>query len=120
MNSEFDKRLKNIEQELTDLKTASEYSSIRSAAVTYSQLVYTGTYRIEYDNKGEDVFSIITTGIIQDNNTLGKALGRTPVAGVQIVEVFTSYENSQGQEVTKSTTMVVVSNVPVLNISRMS
>lgn len=118
MGNEFDKRIKNIEQELTDLKTASEYSSVRSAAVTYSQLVYTGTYRITYENRGEPVFSIVHTGIIDDNEELGGAMARTPEGNIQIVEVFTSYLNSSYQEVTKSTTLVVVSNIAVAKIER--
>lgn len=120
MNNEFDKRLKDIEQELTDLKTASEYSSVRSAVVTHSELVYTGSYKIVYNNKGEDVFSLIFTGIIEGETNLGEAMARTPVGGEQIVDVFTSYENDQYQEVTKQTTMVVVSNVPVASITRIS
>lgn len=118
MNNEFDKKIKNIEQELTDLKTASEYSSVRSAAVTYSQLVYTGTYRITYENRGEPVFSLVHTGIISDEEDLGGAMARTPEGNTQIVEVFTSYIDTTYQEITKYTTMVVVSNVVVTKIER--
>lgn len=118
MASEFDEKIKNIEQELTDLKTASEYSSVRSAAVTYSQLVYTGSYRITYDNRGEPVFSIIHTGIISDEEELGGAMARTPEGNTQTVDVFTSYMDSNNQEIVKYTTMVVVSNVPVTDITR--
>lgn len=118
MGNEFEKRIKNIEQELTDLKTASEYSSVRSAAITYSQTVYTGTYRITYENKGEPVFSLVHTGIISDEEELGGAMARTPEGNTQIVEVFTSYMNSQQQEIVKYTTLVVVANLAVTNIER--
>lgn len=118
MNNEFDKRIKNIERELTDLKTASEYSSVRSAAVNYSQLVYTGTYRITYENRGEPVFSIVHTGIISDEEELGGAMAHTPEGNTQIIEVFTSYIDANNQEITKYTTMVVVSNVVVTKIER--
>ena len=120
MNNEFDKRIKNIEQELTDLKTASEYSSVRSAAIKYSQTVYTGTYRITYENKGEPVFSLVHTGIISDEEDLGGAMPRTPEGNTQIVEVFTSYFDENNQEIVKYTTMVVVSNVAVTKIERIS
>lgn len=120
MGNEFDKRIKNIEQELTDLKTASEYSSIRSAAITYSQLVYTGTYRITYENRGEPVFSLVHTGIISDEEELGGAMAHTPEGNTQIVEVFTSYMDGQQHEVVKYTTMVVVSNVAVTKIENIT
>lgn len=119
MNNEFDKRIKNIEQELTDLKTASEYSSVRSAAIKYSQTVYTGTYRITYQNVGEPVFSLVHTGIISDEEELGGARARTPEGNTQIVDVFTSYIDTNNQEITKYTTMVIVSNIPVVNIERL-
>lgn len=119
MANDFDKELKKIEQELTDLKTASEYSSIRSAAITYSQTVYTGTYRITYENKGEPVFSIIHTGIISDNADLGGAMARTPEGNTQLVDVFTTYIGANNQEVVRYTTMVVVSNLAVTRIERL-
>lgn len=120
MNSEFDKKLKDIEQELTDIKTASEYSSVRSAATAYSDLVYTGSYLITYDNRGEPIFSMVHTGLIEDQTDLGRSMARTPENGTQIVDIFTSYQDAGGQEVVKYTTMVVVSNVPVLSITRIS
>lgn len=118
MRSDLDEKLKYVEKELTDLKTASEYTSVRSAAVTYSQLVYTGTYKITYENKNEPVFSIVHNGIIADENDLGGARARTPEGNTQIVEVFTSYMDSNNQEVTKTTTLVVVSNLAVVKIER--
>jgi hypothetical protein len=120
MNREFEKRLKSIEQELTDLKTASEYSSVRSAASAYSELVYTGSYLITYDNHGEPIFSMVHTGLIEVQADLGRSMARTPQGGTQVVDIFTSYQDSGGQEVVKYTTMVVVSNVPVLSITRIS
>lgn len=118
MKSDLDEKLKYIEKELTDLKTASEYSSVRSAAVTYSQLVYTGTYKITYENKNEPIFSLIHTGIIADENDLGGARPRTPQNNIQYVDVFTSYMDLNNQEVTKTTTLVVVSNLAVKSIER--
>lgn len=120
MNKDFEKELKEIEAELTDLKTASEYSSVRSAAVTYSQTVYTGVYRITYENRGEPIFSFIHTGIIEDEEDLGGAMPRTPSGNVQLVDVSTTFINTQFQPVTRYTTMVVVSNVPVVSIERIS
>lgn len=120
MNNDFEKKLKEIEQELTDLKTASEYSFVRSAATAYSGLVYTGSYLITYDNRGEPIFSIVRAGLIEDEADLGRSMARTPEGGTQIVDVFTSYLGSGGQEVIKYTTMVVISNVPVSSITRIS
>lgn len=119
MMDQFERRIKNIEQELTGLKTASEYSSVRSAAVSYSGMVYTGSYRITYQNKGEPVFSLVHTGIISDEEELGGARARTPEGNTQIVDVFTSYIDTNNQEITKYTTMVIVSNIPVVNIERL-
>lgn len=118
MRNEFDKRIKHIEDELRDLKTASEYSSVRSAAVTYGQLVYTGTYRITYANADEPVFSSIHTGIIGGED-LGGANARTPQGNTQLVDVFTTYINSGGQEITVQTTLVIVSNLAVQSIERL-
>lgn len=119
MNNGLENEIKFIEQELTDLKTASEYSSVRSAAVKYSELVYTGSYRIIYDNKGEPVFSTVYTGRIEDKDDLGSAMARTPVGNSQIVDVSTTFINTQFQPETFYTTLIVVSNVPVISITRM-
>ena len=120
MNNNFEKEILSIERELTDLKTAAEFSSVRSAAITYSQLVYTGVYKITYENRGEPIFSFVYAGIIEDNEDIGDVMARTPSGNVQMVDVSTSYINQQFQPETLYTTMVVVSNVPVTRIERIS
>lgn len=119
MRNEFDEKITYIESELRDLKTASVYSSVRSAAVTYSQLVYTGTYKITYANADEPVFSIVHSGIIADKEDLGGASARTPQGNTQLVDVFTTYMDNNNQEITRQTTLVVVSNLAVQSIERL-
>lgn len=120
MDNNFEKEIQNIEKELTALKTAAEFSSVRSAAITYSQLVYTGVYRITYENKGEPIFSFVYAGIIENNEDIGDAMARTPSGNIQMVDVSTTFINQQFQPETLYTTMLVVSNVPVTKIERIS
>lgn len=117
MISEFDNRIKDIENELTALKTASEYSSVRSAYTSGTNNVYTGLYQINYNNpKGEPVMSMF----YKNDNNFGIIYGRTPGTNSQIVEVNSTRWNSSTQSYeTFTTSMRVVSNVPVTNIVRL-
>lgn len=118
MNNDFDRMIKNIEDELLALKTSSEYSSIRSANYSYSSTVRTGYYKITYQNTLEPIFSLVFVG--NSSNTWGLAYSRTPENSTQVVEVNTDYIDSQGNVQTASVPIAVLSNVSVLNIVRLS
>ena len=118
MTKDFENRIKKIEQELTNLKTSSEYSSVRSVHTASTTGVYTGLYRIDYSNpKNEPVMSLF----YKNDSNFGIPYGRTPSTTSQIVEVnSTRWSNTQQQYITETTSMVVVSNVAVTGITRIS
>lgn len=116
MTRDFENRLKKIQQELTDLKTASQYSSLRSVHTTSTSGVTTGLYRVTYDNPNNE--PIISLFYKNDNN-YGMLYGRTPGTSSQIVEVnSTRWDNTQQTYITETTSLVVVSNVAVSSIAR--
>lgn len=117
MKNDFDIRFKNIEQELTDLKTATEYTSVRSAKYTYGTLVYSGVYRITYETAPEAIFSIVSGNVTGDGVALIEA--RTPTNNHQIVDVMTTYFDGDNY-VTIQVPLSVVSNRAVTNIERIS
>lgn len=117
MAKDFEKMIKDAEDELLALKTSSPYSSIRSANFTNTMNVQTGYYRVTYKDVGEPIFSIVEIGFVE--NYSGGVYSRTPVGNTQIIEVQTTYYNSQGQVVTTSAPLVIVSNAPVISVVRL-
>ena len=115
MKNNFDEDIKNIEAEILALKTATDYTSVRSAQFSSSTLVRTGLYRITYDTGGEDIFSIIYVGTA--GSDWGLVYPRTPNGNTQVVEVATTFLDS-GQYITKDVPIAIVSNVPVTSIVR--
>lgn len=115
-------RLKRIELELLALKTASKYTSVRSVRTAYSGRVSTGIYRIDYQTNGESIISLFYTD--KNSDITGGVYPRTPQGSSQIVEVMTTYvkPNPGGSPTseTYSLAFVVVSNVPVTSITRIS
>ena len=122
MNGEFETSIKNIEQEILALKTASTYSSIRSTQFSTSTQVTTGLYRITYDLNQDEVLSIIYSGVADegslDIDKWGVIYARTPVGNTQIVEVNNDYYD--GSWKTASTTLVILSNCLVKNVERLT
>lgn len=117
MKNEFESEIKKIEQELIDLKTASKYTSIRSAFHSTSTLVYTGMYRIRYNNNNNPIFSIIYCNFIGSN--YGLAYPRTPNGNEQIVEIDSTYfDGDSEQYVTQHLPLSIASNFPVISIER--
>lgn len=115
----FDNRVKALENELLALKTASVYTSVRSASFTASNLVYTGLYRITYGPPAEEIFSIVLCGT--SNRQWGVGYPRTAGTNTQIVEVASDRYNSSTQTTTTlQVPLVVVSNRPVVSIERIS
>ena len=104
--NDFDQMIKKIESELLAIKTASQYTSVRSANFTASVVVQQGLYRIIYQNSGEPVFSFCYIGTNVEE--YGSPYPRTPQGNTQIIEV--KYDSSAP--------LVIVSNVPVISITR--
>ena len=115
MQNEFDQRIKRLEQELLDIKTASEYSSVKSASFTASTTVYTGEYLITYADGKEDIIANIYCGTSQSE--WGIAYPRTPQGDTQVVEIVSdTYE--EGGYVRYYVPLSITSNRKVLSIAR--
>lgn len=115
MNEEFGNKIKNIEREILDLKTASLYTSIRNTITAYSGVVSTGVYKIVYNNQGENIISDVYTN--KYKKLAGSVSLRTPQGSEQFVDVDTT---DRVTGVPYTTSLVVVSNVPVVSITRIS
>lgn len=118
MKNDFDTRLKNIEEELLALKTASEYSSVRNSSITSASRIRTGLYRVNYDTNGQ---AILSTFYKEIDSGYCEIYGRTPTSNSQVVEVVTTtWSNEEQRYITYENGLVVVSNVPVASITRIS
>lgn len=104
--NDFDQTIKKIESELLAIKTASQYTSVRSANFTASVAVRQGLYQINYQSSGEPVFSFCYIGT--NIEEYGSPYPRTPQGNTQVIEV--KYDSSAP--------LVIVSNVPVTSITR--
>ena len=122
MNNDFDKKIQNVNQELTDLKTATKYTSVRSASYTPSTQVRTGTYRINYSSGGEPIISkvYISSGTPSWLRTLlVRALPRTPSDNSQIVDINTTIPDGGGQNpITYDASITILYNRQVTGIER--
>lgn len=119
MNNEFESEIKAMEREILDLKTASEYTSIRSANYESSFLAGTGVYRVNYASGDGSIFSIIISGSTGDN--WGLVYPRTPSGNHQDVEVDTYYYDDQsGTYKHIEIPLAVISNRPVVSITKIS
>jgi len=121
MNRELELRLKQIEQEILDLKTASEYSSVRSSSIVDSELLSTGNYRVTFDNHGNEVFAAYFTRGAQGVRH-GGADAYPPQGSTQIVQVDASYASSDSPpvRVDYNVILTIVSNYPVVSIERIN
>lgn len=117
MAKDFERMIKDAEDELLALKTSSPYSSIRSASFANIANVQTGYYRVTYKDIGEPIFSIMEVGVVENDN--GGVYARTPSGNTQIIEVSTSYMTPQGQIITTSEPLTIVSNAPVISVVRL-
>lgn len=122
MDDDFSWRIKKIEQELLALKTSSLFTSIRNSVSTVFRGAQTGLYRVVYNNRrGESIISSVYSS--KYKNTLGGIYARTPQGLSQIIEVDTTYipaGSGSASPVTYTIDFVVVSNVPVVSITRLS
>lgn len=115
MSQEFEGKIRKIEQELIDLKTATEFTSIKSASFNTTTNVTTGTYQITYQIS-EGVMSQVYCG--SSGGDWGMAYARTPSGNTQVVEVATD-KSSGGSISTYSVPLVIASNSPVVSIVRL-
>lgn len=114
MSNEFEDRIKAIEAELLNLKTASEYTSVRSANYTTGTTATTGLYQIVYANNNDQVFSIVSK-----TGGTGNVRPRTPTNGTQDVEVNTDlYDPNTGTITREKINLAVASNYPVISITK--
>lgn len=111
MNNEFDERIKKMEQELINLKTASRYASMRPACVMNRVAVNTGVYKIYYNNpSGEPIATFIIT---DDRYNRAGAYAHTPDASTQVVDMVASNHDESWTGYVS-----IISNVPVSRIER--
>lgn len=116
MTSGFEGRIKKIEAELTNLKTASEYSSLKSASFSSSFKVRTGLYQINYDPGRTSVMSFVYCD--DTGHGSGIVYPRTPSGNVQVIEVNTD-RTSGADIITDEANLIIVSNRPVNSVIRL-
>lgn len=114
MNNEFDREINAFKRELLDIKTAADYTSVRSANYLTGVTLTTGLYRITYRDVDEPVFSFIyRTG------GWGTARGRTPDDNTQDIEIYTDEWDTESQSVVSHTVQIAIaSNLEVVSISK--
>jgi len=117
MSKEFESRLKQIEQEILDLKTAAEYSSVRSSSIIDTNPLGTGNYRVIYNNHGHEVISSFFTRGVQGIRH-GGADVYPPEGNTQIVQIDASYASGDDPTVRVDYTVIltIISNYPVVSI----
>lgn len=116
MIGDFDTRVKKVERELTDLKTATSYTSIRSANYLTGVNVSTGLYRVTFEDTDEVVFSMIS--VISGK---GSVNGRIPENNIQEIEVYTQEYSQESDTVIYNTVEIAIaSNSSVVTIDKIS
>lgn len=111
-NTDLEQALKRIEQELTDLKTASEYTSVRSANFRSGFNVTVGLYKLTFESS-YDILSMVYCANSSGVWGSGTIYARTPIGNTQYVEVgFSDYAQSS------TVPMVVISNSRVISLDK--
>lgn len=86
MQNEFANRLKNIQNELLNLKTNSKYTQARPINYTSIDVTSSGVYRITYKDNDENILSFVTNALpIQ---LYEEVLARTINGNTQEVEIY--------------------------------
>ena len=113
----FEEEIRAIEQEILDLKTASEYVSIKNATITTATSVTTGLYQVNYASGDEPILAMAYKGV---SDKEGNYSLRTPSGNTQIIEVVTTYwSNADQRYYTDTNSIVLVSNRAVQSIVRL-
>lgn len=124
MANQLADRIKATEDEILALKTASQYSSVRSAYVNSSAVLRTGIYRITFGGQSEPILSnyyIQTSGSEFDRVFFIRVFARTPGTDEQIIEINTTVSPDGGQSsITYDANISILSNRPVISIERIS
>lgn len=120
--NEFEKRIKVIEQELVNLKTATEYTAVRSVQFGRVVKVQTGLYQITFDlPEAESVLAFAYCGLIEETDFYGTTSSRTPIGNTMVVEISTDYRDFDIQQmVTGIAPLYVLASRPVVSIERIS
>lgn len=121
MKNDFETRIKSIERELISLKTAQRFASVRTSSVTYSDLLTTGNYRVTFDNRGGDILSSF---FVSDpsGERYGAVYALPPSNNSQVVQIDATDPNYPDihTPVHFSVRLIVISNYPVISITRIS
>jgi hypothetical protein len=116
--AELEKRIKNAEQEIIDLKTSSQYTSIRSINFSSGFKATIGTYRATFsDNNG--VLSLVYCSDSEGVWGSGIVYGRTPSGNTQIIEVGYSEYALSGSS-SDVVPITIISNSPVQSIQKLT
>lgn len=115
MKNDFDTMIKEMEAEVLNLKTASEYASVKSS-YSLSTSVRTGLYRITYRATSEPVYAFAFGSRVNDN--YGVAYLRTPSGNTQVVEINT--DEITYPSPTHTATLTIIANKPILSVTRIS
>ena len=107
MTTALEKQMKEFGQELTDIKTASKYTSVKTANYTTTSNVTTGLYYITYGGTDDPIMSMVYCGT--SGGVWGLAWARTPTTNHQVVEVVAD----------SGAPLVVASNRPITSITRL-
>lgn len=114
--NDFEDRIKKIELELLALKTSSLYTFIRNVVTAHSGTVHTGVYKITYQTNGESIISEVYSD--KNKQYYGDIKLRTPQGNIQYADVDTTFDNGGGGSTTYNASFIIVSNVPVVSITR--
>lgn len=123
MNNEFSNKMNIIQQELTDLKTAAEYGSVRSSSTNSPTTVRTGIYRITFASTGEPIMAryyINSESSQWARDSYLRVFPRTPSDNTQEIEVnTTARRNEEITPITYDVNLTILSNRPVQSIERL-
>lgn len=120
----FDKRIKALNQELLDLKTSSEYSSVRSSSLSSAMTVRTGVYRVTFGTTGEPIMAryyINSAGSQIARALYLRIFPRTPSTNTQEIEINTTVPTDYGQSsITYDVNLTILANRPIIQVERIS
>ena len=117
MKNQFADRIYFLEKELLDLKTASAYTSLRSVNLKTAASVSTGLYQITYGEGESPIFAMAYVAL----SSFNRCAIRTAQGNTQIVEVNTTkWDNNTQSYQTFTNQLIVVSNRPILGITRLN
>lgn len=118
----FDEKIKALKQELTDLKTAAQYTSVRSSSYVPPTQVHTGSYQINYEEGDEPIMSKVYIDADTPawlRTLVVRAYLRTPTSKTQVLDINTTIPDSNNNPVTYNATITILSNRSIKSIVRL-